>query len=76
MGGNMPGFSQDIRPLFRDRDIQRMKFVFDLSQYEDVKGHAAAIAERLSDGSMPCDGAWPDDRVALFRQWMDEGFPQ
>jgi len=47
-----------------------MSFAFDLSRYEDVKDNAAAIAERLSDGSMPCDGPWPEERVALFRQWM------
>jgi hypothetical protein len=72
----MPSFAQDIRPLFRDSDIQRMRFAFDLGQYEEVKANAAAIAARLSDGSMPCDGPWPDDRVALFRQWMDEGYLQ
>ena len=72
----MASFAQDIRPLFRDSDIQRMSFAFDLSRYKDVKGNAAAIAHRLSDGSMPCDGPWPEDRVALFRQWMNEGYPQ
>jgi hypothetical protein len=72
----MASFAQDIRPLFRDSDIQRMRFAFDLSRYEDVKDNAAAIAGRLSDGSMPCDGPWPEDRVALFRQWMTEGYPQ
>jgi len=69
-------FAQDIRPLFRDSDVQRMTFAFDLRKYEDVKANAAAIAERLADGSMPCDGPWPEDRIALFRQWMSEGYPQ
>lgn len=27
------------------------------------------------DGSIPCDGASPEDDLALFRQWMDEGYP-
>ncbi len=72
----MASFAQEIRPLFRDSDIQRMSFAFDLSRYEDVKDNAAAIAERLSDGSMPCDGPWPEDRIALFRQWMNEDYPQ
>ena len=71
----MPSFAQDIRPLFRERDVQRMSFVFDLSQYGDVARNADAIAARLSDGSMPCDGPWPEDRVALFRQWIAEGCP-
>ena len=68
----MPSFAADIRPLFRDRDVRRM--TFDLADYEDVKANADGIYERLADGSMPCDGAWPADRVALFRRWIDEGF--
>ena len=31
------------------------------------------ILERLRDGSMPCDGAWDDARIALFQQWVDGG---
>jgi hypothetical protein len=72
----MPSFASDIRPLFRDRDIDSMTFAFDLSDYDDVREHASRIYERLSAGEMPCDNPWPADRVALFRQWMDEGFPQ
>ena len=68
-------FAQSIRPLFRDKDITEMRDVanFDLSKYEDVRKWAADIYERLSDGSMPCDGAWPKENVAKFKQWMDEG---
>ena len=36
-----------------------MRRAFDLWYYADVQTHAAAIAERLKNGSMPCDGAWP-----------------
>ncbi|HEX8967449.1 MAG TPA: hypothetical protein VF937_06200, partial [Chloroflexota bacterium] len=60
--------------LFRAKDVDEMQFAFDLSQYDDVKDHASGIYDRLMDGSMPCDGAWPDERIALFRQWMDEGY--
>ena len=68
-------FAQDIRPLFRDEDIQEMKGIanFDLSKYEDVRSHAADIYERVADGSMPCDGGWSKEQVAKFKQWMDEG---
>jgi hypothetical protein len=45
----------------------------DLSSYDDVKAQAVAIHSRLADGSMPCDEPWPDERVALFKRWMDEG---
>jgi hypothetical protein len=70
----MPGFAADIRPLFRGKDVKRMTFAFDLADYEDVKANADGIYARLADGSMPCDGAWSDDQVALFRRWTDEGF--
>ena len=45
----------------------------DLSSYADVKGKAQAIYATLLNGSMPCDGAWPKERVATFKRWMDEG---
>jgi hypothetical protein len=70
----VPSFARDVRPLFRDKDVDDMRFAFDLSQYDDVKSNATSIYERLVDGSMPCDGAWPEDRIALLRQWMDEGY--
>jgi hypothetical protein len=66
-------FARDIRPLIRDEDVDAMGFAFDLADYDDVKSNAEAIYERLADGSMPCDGEWPADRVALFRRWIDEG---
>ena len=62
----MPGpdeavsFGAHIRPLFRERDRQSMSFAFDLWSAGDVRAHAAGILERLRNGSMPCDGAWPD----------------
>jgi hypothetical protein len=68
-------FAADIRPLFRESpDIEAMKsFGLDLSSYDDVKTHADAIYERLEDGSMPCDGEWPKEQVAKFKQWMADG---
>ena len=68
-------FAKDIRPLFRDDlDVEAMKsFGLDLSSYDEVKAQAAAILERLDDGSMPCDGAWPKEQITRFKQWMDDG---
>jgi len=68
-------FASDIRPLFRDSpDVDTMKRMgLDLSSYEDVKAQAEGIYSRLADGSMPCDGPWPEDQVAKFKSWMDEG---
>ncbi len=68
-------FAGDVRPLFRDTpDVKTMKGMgLDLSSYEDVKARAEGIYARLEDGSMPCDGPWPEDQVARFKRWMDEG---
>ena len=68
-------FVQDIRPLFRDDDVGAMSFAFDLSSYDDVRQYAEEIYERLADGSMPCDAAWPADQVERFRAWIDQGSP-
>jgi hypothetical protein len=37
-----------VQPLFRERDRESMRWVFDLWSYEDVKRHADAILERLA----------------------------
>ncbi|MGA7220961.1 MAG: hypothetical protein WBX38_21780 [Candidatus Sulfotelmatobacter sp.] len=71
------GYAADIKPLFtqsqRDCMLQRRKW--DLFDYETVKKKARAIYAAVADGSMPQDGPrWPDDQVALFKQWMDEGY--
>jgi hypothetical protein len=68
-------YEQNIRPLFRDRDIQSMSFAFDLSSYDDVRANAEAIYEKLAAGSMPCDGAWDAEDVKRFRAWIDGGSP-
>src|SRR5579859_1341787 len=67
------GFAAHIKGLFRDRDRQSMSFAFDLSSYDDVRARADEILRRLQDGTMPCDGAWPADRIAVFRRWIDSG---
>ena len=68
-------FSADIRPLFRDSpDVDTMQgYGLDLSNYNDVKARATEIYEALANGTMPCDEPWPKERLALFKQWMDEG---
>ena len=53
-----------------------MSFAFDLWSYADVSEHATAILRQLSNGSMPCDGAWPAERVAAFERWVKAGTPE
>jgi hypothetical protein len=75
MEAQAPSFERDIKPLFRSKDIESMSAAFDLSSYEDVRTNAQPIYERLADGSMPCDGAWPPEQVQRFRGWIDAGTP-
>ena len=75
MAAHEVGFESEIRPLFRDKDIQSMSAKFDLSSYQDVRASAERILGALENGSMPCDGPWPADRVALFREWVAAGCP-
>jgi hypothetical protein len=69
------GYERHIRPLFREKDVSSMARAFDLASYDDVRAHADSILAKVADGSMPCDGAWPQDRVDLFRSWVDAGCP-
>ena len=69
------GYGRDVRPLFREKDVSSMSFAFDLRSYDDVRANANGILAKLSDGSMPCDGAWPEEKVELFRNWVDAGCP-
>jgi CDGSH-type Zn-finger protein/truncated hemoglobin YjbI len=68
-------FATHIKPMFRQRDRQSMKFAFDLWSYDDVLTHAESILERLQNGTMPCDGAWPPERVQAFQKWIETGEP-
>jgi hypothetical protein len=74
-GDSPPSFARDIQPLFRESDRESMGFVFDLWDYHDVRAHAEDILERLTDGTMPCDGEWPEEQVARFRRWIEAGMP-
>jgi hypothetical protein len=53
-------FAREIRPLFREEDVEAMSFAFDLSSYEDVRDNAEEIHARLAEGTMP---------------WVDAGTP-
>jgi 3-phenylpropionate/trans-cinnamate dioxygenase ferredoxin reductase subunit len=75
VAGPALSFDEDVRPLFREKDVEEMKGIadFDMSNYDDVRDRAEAIYARLDDGTMPCDGPWPDEKVEMFRHWIDQG---
>jgi hypothetical protein len=66
-------FETHIKPMFREYDRQSMQRAFDLWSHDDVSQHADAILVRLQAGTMPCDGAWAEAQVDLFRRWSKSG---
>jgi hypothetical protein len=71
-------FAADIRPLFRDGDIACMKNVgvaLDDPAWMCVAKNAQVVYGAVSGGTMPPDEPWAEDRVALFKQWMNAGCP-
>jgi hypothetical protein len=75
LGDSELSFDHDIKPLFRERDRESMEFAFDLWSHDEVASNSEAILERLRSGTMPCDGAWPNDRIELFESWVEAGMP-
>ena len=67
--GEAVRFDAHIRPLFRPMDRNSMLFAFDLWKEADVAMHRQHILLRLRAGTMPCDGAWSDEKIALFERW-------
>ena len=68
-------FDEDIKPLFREGDRNAMRFAFDLWSPTTSRRTPTPSCGRLEAGTMPCDGAWPAERVAVFRRWIDAGKP-
>ncbi len=68
-------FERDVHPMFREKDRNSMLRAFDLWSYEDVRAHQDAILDKLRNGTMPCDGAWPPENVATFQRWIAAGSP-
>jgi CDGSH-type Zn-finger protein/truncated hemoglobin YjbI len=71
--GEPVSFATHVKPMFRVKDRQSMLFAFDLWSYDDVRAHAADVLDRVANGTMPCDGAWPSDQVQAFRRWTETG---
>jgi hypothetical protein len=66
-------FEHDIRPLFRDKDRTSMLKAFDLWSLADVVAHQDAILNQVRAGTMPCDGAWPAEKVSTLADWITQG---
>jgi hypothetical protein len=56
-------------------DLATREWAFDLSSHDDVARNSDAVLPRLRDGSMPCDGAWSHEQIAVFQGWVEAGTP-
>ena len=78
----LTSFRDDILPLFTERDIRAMSKAFNLSSYDEVKAHAAAIYDRIrgiGGAVMPPppprgEGPWPQASIELFANWIADGY--
>jgi CDGSH-type Zn-finger protein len=68
--GQAVDFDTHIKPLFRPMDRNSMKFALDLWSADDLRAHGPAILARLKAGTMPCDGAWPPEKIEVFEAWL------
>jgi hypothetical protein len=66
-------FERDVRPLFREKDRSAMLKHFDLWSYNDVRENQDAILDKIRQGRMPCDGAWPPEHVTVLESWIAAG---
>lgn len=78
-------WANGISQLFSPMDLAHMKeLALDLADYQAVKAQAVsedsgpAIWDKISQKEMPPAplGPWTDQRMALFKQWIDGNFPE
>jgi hypothetical protein len=75
-------FKNDILPLFTQTDIDHMTgFGVELDSYEWMSApqNAQDVYVQVSTKQMPPSGGgaagpWSDDKIALFKAWMDSGY--
>jgi hypothetical protein len=74
-------FDADILPLFTSMDVDHMGHVgLALDDYSAMSQPAIAanVYEQVSTGGMPPSDSgeqpWSEDKVQLFKAWMDGGY--
>ena len=70
-------FAQDIAPMFKPFDVN-MAWRFGLTTYDDVKANAMLIYSRMTNLSSPMPPPpyppFTAEQIALFNQWMLDGY--
>jgi hypothetical protein len=73
-------FKTDIVPLFTSMDIEHMSALgalLDDYSFMSQPGNASLVHQVVSSGKMPPSTSgeepWPQDKVQLFKSWIDGG---
>jgi len=70
-------FANDIAPMFKPFDVN-MAWRFGLTTYDDVKANAMLIYSRMTNLSSPMPPPpyppFTAEQIALFNQWMLDGY--
>ena len=69
------GYRSDIRPLFRDFDVETLQRLdgIELNDVNSVRANVEELQERLNKGSLPYDACWSGAQIDLFNRWVDSG---
>jgi hypothetical protein len=74
-------FKAEILPLFTPMDIQHMKeqsFPLDDYDFMSQPDNASSVYDQVSTGAMPPswsgEDPWSDEKVSLFKEWMEGGY--
>jgi hypothetical protein len=74
-------FKTDIVRLFTSVDIEhmsRLEVPLDDYAYMSQPDNAAGVYDQVSKGTMPPSASgeqpWSEDKLQLFKQWMDGGY--
>lgn len=74
-------FETDILPLFTSMDEEHMSNVgVELGDYAYMSqpDNASEVYNQVSSGKMPPSASgeppWPEDKVQLFKEWIDGGY--
>jgi hypothetical protein len=72
----VPGYANDIKPLFTELDQDHMSFMFDLWSFDDVMANADDIYDAVSKKRMPKapEDKWDQGKIDTFKAWMDGKF--
>ncbi len=75
-------FEKDIKPLFRQIDIDHMNkhnilldnYIY-MSDAANDHGNARAVEDTLKNQSMPPGGPyWSNAQLILYKQWRSDGY--